>query len=66
MGLLSALTSIFQIYAISLTLVAYVSAFKRISAVLSVFRGRLIFKEKEIRERVLGATIMVLGVFIII
>jgi len=46
--------------------VDYVIAVKRISAVLSVFWGRLIFKEKEIRERVLGATIMVLGVFIII
>jgi uncharacterized membrane protein len=47
--------------------VDYVIAVKRISAVLSVFFGvRLIFEEKEIKERVLGAVIMVLGVFIII
>ena len=66
MGLLSALTSIFQMYAISLTLVPYVIAVKRTSAVLGVLWGKLIFKEKEIREKLIGATIMVIGVFIIL
>ncbi|MGC9517668.1 MAG: EamA family transporter [Methanomicrobiales archaeon] len=66
MGLLSTFTSIFQMYAISLTLVAYVIAIKRTSAVLSVFWGRLIFNEKGVKERLIGASVMVLGVFIIV
>jgi len=66
MGFLSALTSIFQMYAISLTLVPYVIAVKRTSAVLGVLWGKLIFKEKGIREKLIGATIMVIGVFIIL
>ncbi|MDI6644318.1 MAG: EamA family transporter [Methanobacteriaceae archaeon] len=65
MGFFSALTSIFQIYAISLTLVPYVIAVKRTSSVLGVLWGKLIFKEKRIKEKLVGATIMVIGVFII-
>jgi len=64
-GLFSALTSVFQMTALSLTLVAYVISIKRTSAVISVIFGYLIFKEKRIRERLFGAALMVLGVLLI-
>lgn len=64
-GLFSALTLVFQMFALSLTLVAYVISIKRLSAVMSVIWGKLFFKEKGIRERLIGAVIMVLGVVLI-
>ena len=64
-GLFSALTLIFQMTAISLTLVAYVISIKRTSALMSVLFGHLIFKEKDIRERLAGAVIMIIGVLFI-
>lgn len=64
-GLFSALTLVFQMTAISLTLVAYVISIKRTSAVMSVLFGHLIFKEKDIRERLVGAVIMIIGVLFI-
>jgi len=51
--------------AISLTLVAYVIAIKRTSVIISVIFGHSIFKEKGIKERLLGAIIMVIGVLFI-
>lgn len=64
-GLFSALTVIFQMTAINLTLVAYVISIKRTSAIMSVLLGCLIFKEKGIRERIVGVVIMVIGVLLI-
>jgi drug/metabolite transporter (DMT)-like permease len=64
-GFFAALTVIFQNTAITLTLVAYVIAIKRTSAVMSVLFGHFILGEKNLRERLLGATIMVLGVVVI-
>lgn len=64
-GFFGALTAIFQMTAISLTLVAYVIAMKRTSAVMSVVWGHLIFKEKGVKERLVGAGIMVTGVMLI-
>ena len=64
-GLFGALTLIFQMTAINLTLVAYVISIKRTSAIMSVLLGYLIFKEKGIKERLLGAAIMVIGVLFI-
>lgn len=61
-GLCTALTLIFQMQAINLTLVAYVISIKRTSAIFSVLFGHLIFKEKNLKERLLGVVIMVLGV----
>jgi len=61
-GLFGALTLIFQMTAINLTLVAYVISIKRISTIISVLFGYLIFREKGIKERLLGAIIMVIGV----
>ena len=54
-----------QMLAINLTLVAYVISIKRLSAVMTVLFGYLIFKERGIRERLMGAVIMVGGVLII-
>lgn len=53
-GLFNALTSIFQMTAISLTLVVYVISIKRTSAIMSALFGHLIFKEKDIGERLMG------------
>ena len=65
-GFLSALTIIFQIYAITLTLVAYVIAIKRTSVCFGVIWGHLIFQEMGVKERLTGAIVMVLGVVLII
>lgn len=65
-GLFSAIASIFQMIAISLTLVAYVISIKRTSAIMSVLFGHLIFKEEGVKERLLGAIIMVIGVLFIV
>ena len=64
-GFFCALTVIFQMLAVSLTLVAHVIAIKRTSTVLSVLWGFLIFKETGFKERLLGASIMVVGVLLI-
>ncbi|MFH1182612.1 MAG: DMT family transporter [Candidatus Woesearchaeota archaeon] len=64
-GLASALTLVFQMYAISMALVPYVVSLKRTSILMGVVFGRLIFKEKETRNRFIGAAIMVAGVILI-
>jgi uncharacterized membrane protein len=64
-GLFSALTLIFQMTAINLTLVAYVISIKRTSAIMSVLFGYFIFKEKGIKERLIGTIIMIIGVLLI-
>ena len=64
-GLISSLALIFQMIAINLTLVAYVISIKRTSTIISVLFGYFIFKEKGIKERLLGVIIMVLGVLFI-
>lgn len=64
-GMLNSLAMGCQMVAINLTLVAYVIAVKRTSAVFSVVLGNIILKEEGIKERLLGAGIMVFGVFLI-
>ncbi|MBN2094488.1 MAG: EamA family transporter [Candidatus Aenigmarchaeota archaeon] len=64
-GLVGALTTIFQSAALGLIFASYVSAIKRFSIVLGVIFGFFIFREKNIRERLLGALIMLLGVVLI-
>ena len=65
-GLFSAIASIFQMIAISLTLVAYVISIKRTSVIMSVLFSHLIFKEEGVKERLLGAVVMVIGVLFIV
>lgn len=64
-GIFNALQMAFHMIALSLTLAAYVISVKRIDAVISVLLGRSLFKERHVRERLLGAAIMVLGVALI-
>jgi uncharacterized membrane protein len=56
------MTSIFQMTAINLTLVSYVISIKRTSVIMSVLFGYFIFKEKGLKERLTGTSIMVIGV----
>jgi uncharacterized membrane protein len=64
-GLFSALAILTQYIAITFLLVPYVIAIKRTSILMSVLFGYLIFKEKGIKDRLIGAAIMVIGVIII-
>jgi len=61
-GLFNGATIMFQMIAVSLTLVAYVIAIKRSSAVISVVFGKIFFGEKGLKQRLIGAFIMLLGV----
>lgn len=64
-GVFFGLSEITYIYALKFTLAAYAVAIKRNNALFSVLLGAIIFKEKNIRERLLGAALMVAGVVII-
>lgn len=64
-GIFSALMVIFQMIAIQEALVVYVLAIKRVSILISIILGGLIFKEKGIKQRFIGGAIMVLGVLFI-
>jgi drug/metabolite transporter (DMT)-like permease len=52
--------------AISLTKVAYMISVKRTSLIIGVVYGYFLFKEKNIRERLLGAFLMFLGFVMIV
>lgn len=52
--------------AISMTLVAYVIALKRTAGMISVVFGFFFLNEQNIRERLLGSTIMFIGVLFIV
>jgi uncharacterized membrane protein len=64
-GLFTGLTLITQMMALELTLVAYVIAIKRTSAVLAVLWGIWLFKEEAGSQRLTGAILMVVGVVFI-
>ncbi|MEG4286880.1 EamA family transporter [Microcoleus sp. A006_D1] len=65
MGFVNALGVIFQMQALTMTLVVQVIAVKRTSVLMGVLFGHFIFKEKDIQQRLLGAAIMIVGVFFI-
>lgn len=65
MGFINALGVVFQMQALTMTLVVQVIAVKRTSVLMGVLFGHFIFKEKDIQQRLLGAAIMILGVFFI-
>ncbi len=65
-GMFFALAGIMYIYAYKLTLAAYVISIKRTSILFSVLFGGMIFKEKNIRARLLGAAFIVSGAVIIL
>ena len=64
-GLSSALMIIFHFLAISLTEVAYMISVKRTSLIFSVLYGKLLFNEEEISGRLLGSSVMLIGVLLI-
>ncbi|MBA4250714.1 MAG: hypothetical protein C0425_04555 [Chlorobiaceae bacterium] len=66
LGFLTALGFLVHMWALSLTLVAYVIALKRTSSLLSVFFGYFYLNEKNIKERFAGATLMFIGVLLIV
>ena len=52
--------------AISLTLVANVSTIKRTSSIFAILWGKFFFHEENIKERLAGAVIMIIGVALIL
>lgn len=64
-GLSNALSLTFEMITLSLTLVAYTYAIKRVSVLITVLFGYFFFKEKGLQERLAGAMIMIVGVLII-
>ena len=64
MGGFNAIAITSQMLALTMAPVAQVIAVKRMSALLSVLFGHFFFQEKGLRERLLGAAIMVTGVVI--
>ncbi|MBI5065113.1 EamA family transporter [Candidatus Woesearchaeota archaeon] len=64
-GFSLALAVLFQMYAFQIALVAYVISVKRLSVVMGVLWGYLIFKEKNIKQRLVGVLIMLVGVILI-
>lgn len=64
-GLLEALTLMFQMTAVKIGLVSYVISLKRTSAIWSVLLGIIIFHERNITIRFVGAVVMVAGVVLI-
>jgi drug/metabolite transporter (DMT)-like permease len=66
MGTMLVGAAIFVNLAYTMQNVSYVIAIKRLSIVFSVVYGGLMFREKDMLRRVLGAAIMLLGVVFII
>ena len=65
LGALVATTIFSHMLAISMTNVAYMISLKRTSILFGVLYGALWFKEEKIKERLTGAIIMIIGVFLI-
>jgi uncharacterized membrane protein len=65
-SMFTTMTYYFHMTALSLTLVAYVVTLKRTAGLITVFLGYFFFKESNLRERLLGASIMFAGVVFII
>lgn len=65
-GALTSMGYFVHMTALSMTLVAYVIALKRTSGMITVVLGYLILKEQNIKERLLGSTIMFIGALFIV
>lgn len=64
-GLFSGFSLMFQMLAVSLTLVVYAISIKRLSILFSVIWGALILKEKVGRVKFLATALLILGIFLI-
>ncbi len=65
-GLFYGLMAVFHNLAITLTLVPYMMSIKRTSSIFSVFYGHFWFKEHNMKNRMIGALIMLIGAVLII
>ncbi len=65
-GLFFGLSTIFHMLAIMLVIVPYMISIKRTSSIFSVLYGYFLFNEKNIKERLIGAVIILLGVILIL
>ncbi|WP_031387814.1 EamA family transporter [Desulfonatronum thiodismutans] len=64
-GLFGSLALVLQMWALTLTLAAYVVSIKRMSVVFGVVFGHVMFGEKDLTHKLLCATLMVAGVGLI-
>lgn len=64
-GLSYGMMALFHYLALSMTQVAYMISVKRTSIIFSVLYGWLIFREKDIGERLLGSAVMLVGVVLV-
>ena len=65
-GLFLTISIIAMNFALTLSIVPYVVSLKRTSALFSVLYGGLLFKEKQVLQRGIGALVMVMGVVLIL
>lgn len=65
-GILYAVMIVSHMIAISLTKVAYMISLKRMSLLIGIVYGYLLFKEKHIRQRLSGALLMFMGFVLIV
>jgi len=65
MALFFALHILFHTLALDLAKVSYMISIKRTSALFAVLYGRILYKEERIKERFLGASLMVGGALLI-
>ena len=65
-GLFYGSMAIFHNMAITLTLVPYMMSIKRTSSIFSVFYGHFWFKEHNMKNRMAGALVMLIGAILII
>lgn len=65
LGILSTLAALAAFTAFSQTNVAYSTAIFKLSTLFSVILGAVLFKEKRVKERFLGASVMVLGTILL-
>ncbi len=65
-GLAQTAMVITHMWAISLAPAAYMIAVKRLSVLFGVVLGGVVFREREITMRLFGASLMVVGVFLIV
>ncbi len=65
-GIFKILTCIFQMLALNLIYVSHVIAIKRSSVILTVLLGAILFKEKNLKQRIFATLIIVAGVLIMI
>lgn len=64
LGVAEAVSIFSHVYALSLAQTAYMIALKRTSVLFGVLYGALLFGEERIRDRLLGAILMLFGVFV--